>query len=144
MEIAMDDKFILKVFDEIGLVKDNNRLLIIVSHSFVEMIVKVLVEVHTECRLKNHHNRLEKLKSEKIIDEFQFDVYNWFRELRNEAVHSPLFELTADKYELLDGKVDGKNLQPDYFHRFSISLISELWNKHLDVFLPRFHKALCV
>ncbi|MCG9775326.1 hypothetical protein L1D49_18800, partial [Vibrio diabolicus] len=85
----MDSDYMLQVGDEIGLVKDNPRLLVIVSHSFVEMIVKTLSDHYLpEVKLKNHNQRLEKLRKEQVIDEFQFQVYDWFRELRNKAAHT--------------------------------------------------------
>ncbi|MBF4252505.1 hypothetical protein EAY15_18940, partial [Vibrio anguillarum] len=78
----MGSDYMLQVCDEIGLVKENPRLLVIVSHSFVEMIVKTLSDHHfPKVKLKNHNQRLEKLRKEQVIDEFQFQLYDWFRDL---------------------------------------------------------------
>lgn len=123
-----------QVGKEIGIVKDHPRLLIIVSHSFVEMMVKTLLVHHVPgLELKNHHQRLEKLKKESVIDNFQFELYDWFRELRNEAVHTPVFHLNNSHFEKLNGLVKNEQLGVSNFHSFSLKLISELWNKNLDV-----------
>ena len=140
----MGSDYMLQVCDEIGLVKENPRLLVIVSHSFVEMIVKTLSDHHLpEVKLKNHNQRLEKLRKEQVIDEFQFQVYDWFRELRNKAAHTPIFRLYASDFEPLFGLVKREQLGVQSFHRFSIKLISELWNKHLDVLGPVYLGKYC-
>lgn len=141
MVVNVDSNFMLQVGDEIGLVKSNPRLLIIVSHSFIEMIVKTLSHYHLpKVKLKNHHQRLEKLKKEKVIDKFQFQLYDWFRELRNRAVHTPIFRLNDADFEPLHGLAKKEQLGVNSFHLFSIILISELWNKHLDVLGPVYLK----
>lgn len=124
----------LKVAEEIGIVKDNPRLLVIVAHSFVEMMVKTLLDHHVQnLTLANHYQRLEKLKKEKIIDDFQFKLYDWFRELRNEAVHTPVFRLKECYFDGLLGLIKKEQLGLNNFHNFSLKLIAELWNKNLDV-----------
>ncbi|EGR0130455.1 DUF4145 domain-containing protein [Vibrio vulnificus] len=144
MEVFVDSDYMLQVGDEIGLVKDNPRLLIIVSHSFVEMIVKTLSDHYLpEVKLKNHNQRLEKLRKEQVIDEFQFQVYDWFRDLRNKAAHTPLFRLSDSDFEALVGVVKREQLGVPSFHLFSIKLISELWNKHLDILGPAYLGKYC-
>ena len=140
----MKSDYFLQVIDEIGLVKSNPRLLIIVSHSFVEMIVKSLSDYHIpSVKLHNHNQRLEKLRKEKIIDEFQFKLYDWFRELRNKAAHTPIFKLEDSDFEPLYGLVKREQLGVNSFYSFSIKLISELWNKHLDELAPLYMKEYC-
>ncbi|MEQ3529160.1 hypothetical protein [Pseudoalteromonas sp. XMcav11-Q] len=130
----MKSDYLLRVGEEIGIVKDNHRLLIIVAHSFVEMMVKTLIDHHNPgLKLSNHHQRLEKLRKEKVIDEFQFKLYDWFRELRNEAVHTPIFRLQDSCFNGLIGLVKKEQLGLNNFHNFSIKLIAELWNKNLGV-----------
>lgn len=124
----------LQVGKEIGLVKDNPRLLVIVSHSFVEMMVKTLLDHHLpKAKLKNHYQRLEMLKKHSVIDEFQFKLYDWFRELRNDTVHTPIFRLKDSDFYALHDLVKKEQLGVDNFHRFSLRLIAELWNKNLVV-----------
>ena len=45
-ELTLESDDMLQVGEEIGIVKDNPRLLVIVSHSFVEMMVKILLDHH--------------------------------------------------------------------------------------------------
>ncbi|MGL0940450.1 MULTISPECIES: hypothetical protein [Vibrio] len=133
----MESNYMLRVSDEIGIVKDNPRLLIIVSHSFVEMIIKTLCDYHfPDIKLSNHHQRLQKLRKEKVLNEFQFKLYSWFRELRNQAAHTPVFRLEASNFADLRGVVKEDLLGVQSFHLFSIKLITELWNKHLDILVP--------
>nr|OEF39681.1 hypothetical protein OAC_12300 [Vibrio cyclitrophicus 1F273] len=137
MEKQLKSNYMLQVSNEIGVVKDNPRLLIIVSHSFVEMIIKTLCDYYIPgVKLVNHHQRLEKLRKEKVLNEFQFKLYNWFRELRNQAVHTPVFRLEASSFAELRGVVKEDLLEVQSFHLFSIKLITELWNKHLDILVP--------
>ncbi|MGI2169955.1 DUF4145 domain-containing protein [Shewanella sp. MF05960] len=140
----MKSDYMLQVANEIGVVKDNPRLLIIVSHSFIEMMIKTLLEHHVpDLLLKNHNQRLEKLKKEAVIDEFQFELYDWFRELRNDAVHTPIFNLKDSDFERLSGLVKKEQLGVDCFHSFSLKLIAELWNKNLAVLGPEHLKKYC-
>jgi hypothetical protein len=133
-ELTLESDYMLQVGEEIGIVKDNPRLLVIVSHSFVEMMVKTLLDHHVPgMQLKNHKQRLEKLKKESVIDDFQFKLYDWFRELRNDAVHNPIFRLKESDFENLVGLVKKEQFSVNSFHSFSIKLISELWNKNLEV-----------
>ena len=140
----MDSDYMLQVGDEIGFVKDNPRLLVIVSHSFVEMIVKTLSDHYfPEVKLKNHNQRLEKLRKEQVINEFQFHVYDWFRDLRNKAAHTPIFRLNDSDFEPLIGLVKRERLGIQSFHLLSINLISELWNKHLEILAPVYLDKYC-
>jgi len=139
MEHHLKSDYMLQVAKEIGIVKNNPRLLIIVSHSFIEMMIKTLLEYHVpDLYLKNHKQRLEKLKKQLVIDDFQFELYDWFRDLRNEAVHTPIFRLKVSDFEKLNSLVKKEQLGVDYFHRFSMKLIAELWNKNLDVLGPKY------
>ena len=134
----------LQVGKEIGIVKDNPRLLVIVSHSFVEMMVKTLLDHHLpEAKLKNHYQRLEVLKKESVIDGFQFKLYDWFRVLRNDAVHTPIFRLKDSDFYALHCLVKKEQLGVDNFHRFSLTLIAELWNKNLDVLGDAYLSKYC-
>jgi hypothetical protein len=134
----------LQIGDEIGIVKNNPRLLVIVTHSFVEMMVKTLSDYYMpNVVMKNHHQRLQKLKKEGKIDDFQFSIYDWFRELRNEAVHTPIFKLSDAHFIGLIGVVNNRDLKAERFHRFSLSLIAELWNKNIEVLGPVYLKEYC-
>ncbi|MDP2506853.1 hypothetical protein [Oceanobacter sp. 3_MG-2023] len=140
----MDSDYMLQVGEEIGMVKDNPRLLIIVSHSFVEMMVKTLSDHYMpNVVLRNHHQRLQKLKKEGIIDEFQFLIYDWFRVLRNDAVHVPIFRLSDEDFVPLNGVVKSRDLKAEHFHRFLLSLISDLWNKNLEILGSIFLRKYC-
>ncbi|MBO0216237.1 DUF4145 domain-containing protein [Vibrio sp. Vb2880] len=98
------------------------------------MIVKTLSDHYLpEVKLKNHNQRLEKLREEQVIDEFQFQVYDWVRDLRNKAAHTPIFRLNDSDFEALVGLVKRVQLGVQSFHLFSIKLISQVWNKHLDI-----------
>lgn len=140
----MEQDYMLQVGKEIGIVKDNPRLLVIVSHAFVEMMVKSLLDHHVpEAKLKNHYQRLEKLKQKSVIDDFQFKLYDWFRELRNDAVHTPIFRLKDSDFNALRGLVKMEQLDFDDFHSLSLKLIAELWNKNLGIFGEAYLSKYC-
>lgn len=140
----MENDFMHQVGEEIGVVKDNPRLLIIVSHSFIEMIVKSLTEHYVpHKKYHNHYQRLSVLNQIKVIDKFQFELFNWFRGLRNRAVHTPIFVLVDQDFKPLIGLVKQETLGVDKFHLFSLTLIAELWNKHLDVLGPIYLSKYC-
>ncbi|HBC3496857.1 TPA: hypothetical protein KDY87_004237 [Vibrio parahaemolyticus] len=131
--------YFLLVGEELGIVKEQPRLLIIVSHSFIEMMVKSLADYYVpDNQIRNHSRRLEKLRKVGIIDDFQFELYQWYKNLRNEAVHTPIFRLSDCHLEPLIGLVKRKELSVDNFHNFSMSLIGELWNKNLNVLGPKY------
>ncbi|WP_144244174.1 DUF4145 domain-containing protein [Nitrincola sp. A-D6] len=144
MGVCLVQNYMLQVGKEIGIVKDNPRLLVIVSHSFVEMMVKSLLDYHIpEAKLKNHYQRLEILKQKSVIDDFQFKLYDWFRELRNDAVHTPIFRLKDSDFHALHNLVKKDQLGVDNFHSFSLKLIAELWNKNLDVLGEAYLSKYC-
>jgi len=139
---VIDSDYFKQIGEEIGLVKDNERLLIIVSHAFIEMMVKALLDHHINNDLRTHHRRLKKLKAEKLITENQFIIYDWFRNLRNDAAHNPIFRLRQEKLNEIVPNIKDKYSKVEAFHLLSIGLISELWNKNLDLFLPLFYSEL--
>lgn len=140
----MDSDYMLQVYKEIGLVKNHPRLLIIISHSFIEMIVETLCEHHCpKTHLSNHNRKLEKLKKEHVIDEFQLKLYKWFLELRNKAAHNPTFRLKDSDFEPIANLIKKQQVGVNSLHIFSIKLISELWNKHLNVLVPVYLRKYC-
>jgi len=142
----LDDTPMVKIIGEMAMVKNNNRLLVLVTHGFVELLVNALIDhylknnkkVTNDGRSYPHSTKLLLLNELGIIDDNLYKVFNWFRKLRNRAAHQPIFKVNKD---------DLKNLRPKYknpsnFYNFCMELVGGFWNQHIPIFRPIFAPGL--
>lgn len=144
----LDDALLNKITREMAMVKNNNRLLVLVTHGFIELLVNALVDhylknskkVTNDGRSYPHSTKLLLLNELGIIDDNLYKVFNWFRKLRNRAAHQPIFQVT---------EADLKNLMPEEykkpgnFYNLCIGeLIGGFWNQHIPIFGPIFAPGL--
>jgi len=138
----------IKISREMAIVKNNTRLLVLVTHGFLELLVNALVDhylknskkVTNDERLYPHSTKLLILNELGIIDDNLYKVFNWFRKLRNRAAHQPLFKLTKDDLKHIGPK---EYQNPDNFYDLCmLELIAGFWNKHIPIFGPIFAPGL--
>jgi len=138
-----DDTFLL-VMKELSIVKDHNRLLLLVTHGFVEMAIEALIKHHLknskklldDSRTYPHSAKLLILNELGIISDQLYGVFDWLRKLRNRAAHDALFRLRKQDFPTI--KCDDPIDPVDDFYRFCVLLLAGFWNEHLDVFGPLF------
>ena len=100
----LDDAPMIKITREITMVKNNNRLLVLVTHGFIELLVNALIDhylknskkVTNDGRSYPHSTKLLLLNEVGIIDDNLYKVFNWFRKLRNRAAHQPIFKVNKE------------------------------------------------
>jgi hypothetical protein len=133
----------LQIFRDLSRATDHPRLLVIITHGFLELLVNALVE--TKCKhgkrvSKNHRDyphstKLVVLHELGVLTDDQFRTFDWFRDLRNKAAHEPVFTITKNRLSSL------KNMEfhdPGRFYHLCLSLIAGFWNEHVDLFGPKF------
>ncbi|HGH6027991.1 TPA: hypothetical protein AB5H75_004022 [Vibrio mimicus] len=139
----LKEDMLFRVFRELSIVKDNTRLLVLVTNGFMELLINRLIETKTKNAKKIKSNgqsfpyatKLLILNEINVISNESYEVFEWFRKLRNNSAHSPVFEVT---------KNDLKNLSyeqyhdPSDFYNLCTAFIGSLWNNHVDVFGPVF------
>lgn len=134
---------IFEVFKELSFVKNHIRLLILVTHGFLEMLINALAEHHLKNNKKvikdnrsyPHSTKLLILNELEIIDDDEYLVFDWFRKLRNDAAHKPIFTVTTETVKNLNPE---QFRNPANFYELCVYLIGGLWNKHISVFGPKF------
>ena len=142
-EELRDDTF-LQVIQELALVKNHHRPLVLVTHGFIEMMVEALIKHHVknpkrilvDSRTYPHSAKLLILNEVGVVDDQTYRVFDWFRRLRNRAAHEPLFKLLPEDFQRLRCSDPPEPLKD--FHRFCIFLLGGFWNVHLDVLGPLF------
>jgi len=130
---------------EIGRVKDEHRMLILVTSGFIELLVNALIDVHCKNHKKiNASNRdyplsvkLVLLHEMKVLSDGDFSNLNWLRMIRNRAAHDAFFEVTTGELS---------QLKPEYsdpltLHHLCLMIFGTFWNGHLEVFVPKFMKS---
>ena len=143
----LKDALVMKISNELSIVKGHTRLLVLVTHGFIELLVNALVDHHlknskkvtSDVRSYPYSTKILLLNELGIIEDSQYKVFDWFRKLRNKAAHQPIFQVT---------KNDLKNISPEKyretenFYDFCFELIGGFWNQHIPIFGPKFAPGL--
>ncbi len=140
-----DDKkadLILQVFKDISKVKGHLRLLVLVTHDFMELLVNILIDHHVKNRKKilsddtsyPHATRLLILNELGILDDAEYKVFGWFGKLHYDATHKPIFELTEADLSHVSPQ---EFRDPANFYNLCIDIIGGFWNRHVSVFGPK-------
>ena len=143
-------------YRELAKVEGNQRLLVIVTHGFVELLVNTVIDAHCRHGKKkitsnnrdfSHSVKLVLLSELGLLDNKLYQILDWFRKLRNKAAHDVFFELTPDIVEFANKSMNRflpVEVAPvvDDLDQFCKLLIGTIWNKHLDVLLPIFEPKL--
>jgi len=137
---------LMRFFQEIGRVKNDQRLLLLVSHGVLELLVNSLIDlkcknakrIASDSRGFPHAARLLILNEIGVISDSQLKVYDSFRRLRNRAAHEPLFvtkaaDLAAFSESLRD---------PASLYLLCTALVGGLWNDHVTDLAPRFLRSM--
>jgi hypothetical protein len=135
---------------EFSQVKGNLRFQVIVTHGVIELLVNTLIEhrckhgkrMSERRRDYPHSVKLVVLHEKGLLTDLQFKLLDWFRELRNDAVHEPFFEITPKRLEALKGVVSvGPKTPlhlPENFHELCTTFVFGLWNHHVQLFAELF------
>jgi uncharacterized protein YutE (UPF0331/DUF86 family) len=134
---------LIKIHRELALVKSHTRLLVLVSHGFIELLINALVDHHlkkakkikSDNRTYSHSVKLLILNEIGLLTDEQYEVFDWFRKLRNRAAHDPIFYVSEQDLK----KISDKNYHdPANFYGLCVLLIGGFWNQHVPIFGPIF------
>ena len=92
---------LINLVEELDLVKDHPRMLVLVAHGFLELLINMMIEkninnhkkIISDNRSYSHSTKLLILNEMGVISDKQYSVYDWFRKLRNKAAHRPIFHV---------------------------------------------------
>lgn len=143
-------------FQELATVRDSQRLLVIVTHGFVELLLNAVIDAKCKHGKKkitfnirdySHSVKLVLLNELGLLDNRLYQILDWFRKLRNRAAHETFFQLTPQDIEFANNSMDRflpVKVEPTVgdLDRFCKLLIGTIWNKHLDVLVPIFEPKL--
>ena len=143
----LEDALLTQIMSELSIVKDHTRLLVLVTHVFIELLVNALADhylknskkVTSDERSYPHSTKILLLNELGIIEDSQYKVFDWFRKLRNKAAHQPIFYVTKNDLKNLSPK---KYRDPKNFYYFCFEFMGGFWNQHIPIFGPIFAPGL--
>jgi hypothetical protein len=133
---------LMRFFQEIGRVKNDQRLLLLVSHGVLELLVNSLIDlkcknakrIASDSRGFPHAARLLILNEIGVISDLQLKVFDAFRKLRNRAAHEPLFVVKAADLVAFSERFR----DPASLYLLCTALVGGLWNDNVAYLAPRF------
>ncbi len=143
-------------FQELAKVRDSQRLLVIVTHGFVELLLNAVIDVKCKHGKKkitsnshdySHSAKLVLLNELGLLDDRLYQILDWFRKLRNRAAHETFFQLIPSDMDFANSSMDRflpVKVEPTVndLDRFCKLLVGTIWNNHLDVLVPIFEPGL--
>jgi hypothetical protein len=131
-----------RMIQQIVRLKNDPRLLILVSHGFIELMINALIDeklknakrITSDNRGYPHSVKLLILNEVGILDDNLYKVFDGFRKLRNRAAHEPLFELTAQDLQ----KLNLLHSELNNFDDTVQNLVLGFWNLHTELFVRTF------
>ena len=131
---------LLEIFRELAIVRDHPRMLILVTHGFVERMISVLVKAKLKNQRKilndnrsySHSARILILNEVGVISDEWFRFLDWFRKLRNRAAHDAIFTLSHQDLAHLHTSVRS----PSEFYALCLMFMRQFWDEHRAVLAP--------
>lgn len=135
------DNIMMKIFDEFGSVKGNDRHYILVLNGFFEMLVNVLIKEKLKGSAKivkrPYATRLLIIYTTNLITENLYNALNVINKIRNRAAHDPLFKV--EKSDLLT--LPKSYQDPSNFEQTCIEIFTIFWNTYSTLFSEKFAGA---
>jgi hypothetical protein len=131
---------ITEFLEELEAFRTQPRVVVLVSHGFVELLVNALVDkrckqgkrINSNSRDFAHSGKLIILHEIGVLSDERYKCLDAFRNLRNKAAHDPVFRLSKTDLQVI--KQDTGFDQPEEIHDICQALVADLWNEHADVF----------
>ncbi len=146
-----EDDQLIRFHKEIGRVKDDERLLVLVTHGEIELLLNVIIEAKCKRAKKIKDSRdypqsvkLVLLNEIGLINDHSFKILDWFRRLRNKAAHEPFFTLSDSDSDYIDKTLElfapGKAIGG--LPRFCFQIVGMIWNPHRKILIPAFMPSI--
>jgi len=142
----MKSDFISRVIIELGKFKDNGRMLVLITHGFLELLVNSVIDarcknakrITDDNRSYPHSVKLILLNEIGEIEDRMYQLLDAFRKLRNKAAHESLFTVEAG-----DMVTYRKRLHdPHDPYELCLSILASFWNDHVELLGPTFAPSL--
>ncbi|GAG88789.1 unnamed protein product [marine sediment metagenome] len=146
-----EDDQLIRFHKEIGRVKDDERLLVLVTHGFIELLLNVIVEAKCKRAKKikdsqdyPHSVKLVLLNEIGLINDCFFEILDWFRRLRNKAAHEPFFALSDSDRNYVNRTLESfpPGRATGGLPRFCTYIVGAIWNGHKDILMPVFMTSI--
>ncbi len=135
------ENIMMKIFDEFGSVKGNDRHYILVINGFFEMLVNLLIKENLKGSskiVKRHYaTRLLFIYTTNLITEDLYNALNVINKIRNRAAHNPLFKV--EKSDLISLNITYQN--SFNFKQTCLEIFTYFWNAHSSLFSEKFAGA---
>lgn len=133
------DDLLLKVFQELSTVRDNHRLLVLVTNGFLEILINALIKEKLKMGkrisdLPNYAIKILFIYETNLINDELFKGLETIRKIRNRAAHEPIFQL--EPTDLSDLPKEFQN--PKKFYDACINIVGAFWNKYPTFFQSKF------
>ena len=147
----MEEDQLIKFGKEIAKVKDNERLLVIVTHGFIELLLNVIIEAKCKRAKKikdsrDYHQsvKLVLLNEIGLIDDNLFKILDWFRRLRNKAAHEPFFTLSDSDSDYINKTLESfpPGEASGGLPSFCLQIVGVIWNPHRKILIPAFMPSI--
>lgn len=137
---------VFRFFQGIINVKGDPRSLILITNGFLELLIETLIKVKcknskkiiNDSRSYPYSSKLILLHEIGVLKDNEFNVYDYFRKLRNRAAHEPFFTVTRKELD----RFKGIKHSEDKLYGICVDIVGSLWNKHVEVFRPVFAPGL--
>ena len=83
--------------------------------------------------------RLIMLHQAGIISDKEFLHLEWYKDIRNQAAHEPLFKITNESFIKLGNP---SYSSPDKLLKLTTDLLGSIWNAHYELFTPSFGNTI--
>ena len=118
---------VAKLISELSILPDHPRVLITVSHCYIELFVHLLAaakcknskRIESSNRDYPHSVKIVLLHEAGIITEQWSEILHWFRKKRNEAAHRVEFSLSDEDLSLFQGRKIMGGIMPQTTRRIS-------------------------
>jgi len=123
-----DDTSFIRWVTEASLlpVRERERVLLILTVGYVELLVNCLAKEHGITGAPNPHQKINKLLAAELIDSELHNLLGWIRKLRNKAAHDPFFRLKSQDVQHLPSYWS----DPQHFEHVCKGICGSLWNRH--------------
>lgn len=132
--------------DEVKALRNHPRMLILVTHGFVELAINAIVTAkckHAKTIKSNrnfpHAYELLILNEVGALSDHHFRLLNWLKDLRNDAAHKPHFKLTPAR---LGCFVHPEHRVPNKFDGLCRLIIADLWKSYEEAVGPTLAPSL--
>jgi hypothetical protein len=119
---------------ELERIKDESRLVVIITQGLVELVVNTLVDQKCkDAKQIKSEGRLILLHELNVLSDHDYRLLTWLRFLRHDAAHLPFFNPKADRFEMF---ADEDHRDPGALSALCRLLLFDLIVKHQDTIIP--------